>query len=337
MQVPFTWKPTGLVHGRVDAPSSRSGEVRPLEYFGRTSSRTATDDGELHVLDAHCPTSAPTSATAARSGRLRRVPVPRLGLGPRRRPTVRSPTRTGPTCRKQLRVWPVVEQYDCVFMWHHPHGDAADVGDARHLHVVPAARRPTRPTTTGPTPSCRSSTSASRCTRRSRSRTAPTASTSSTCTGRRCTPVLLDWEIGRAGVAASSPAGPTPAATTPTRWPCASTATSSASAARISVFEGSCALPPGLRHSRRSTTSLSTMFYSIWWPRRPGRRVARCRPTTCASGSRSSSSVTLWDDLEIWRYQKYVEHPALAQQDAKPYGALRKWARQFYEIEPTPA
>ena len=42
---------------------------------------------------------------------------------------------------------------------------------------------------------------------------------------------------------------------------------------------------------------------------------------------------TLWDDLEIWRYQVYVEHPILAKQDAKPYGALRKWARQFYDLQ----
>ena len=44
--------------------------------------------------------------------------------------------------------------------------------------------------------------------------------------------------------------------------------------------------------------------------------------------------VTMWDDLEIWRYQKYVEHPALARQDAKPYKALRQWAQQFYEVAP---
>jgi 3-ketosteroid 9alpha-monooxygenase subunit A len=43
---------------------------------------------------------------------------------------------------------------------------------------------------------------------------------------------------------------------------------------------------------------------------------------------------TLWDDLEIWRYQVYVEHPALAKQDARPYGSIRRWARQFYEIDP---
>ena len=42
------------------------------------------------------------------------------------------------------------------------------------------------------------------------------------------------------------------------------------------------------------------------------------------------------DQPEIWRYQKYIEHPALAKQDAKPYKALRTWAQQFYD-EPPPA
>ena len=30
---------------------------------------------------------------------------------------------------------------------------------------------------------------------------------------------------------------------------------------------------------------------------------------------------TVWDDLDIWRYQEYVEHPALSKVDAKPYMA----------------
>jgi nitrite reductase/ring-hydroxylating ferredoxin subunit len=41
---------------------------------------------------------------------------------------------------------------------------------------------------------------------------------------------------------------------------------------------------------------------------------------------------TVFDDLEIWRYQKYVEHPPLSKVDAKGYMALRKWATQFYEV-----
>ena len=58
------------------------------------------------------------------------------------------------------------------------------------------------------------------------------------------------------------------------------------------------------------------------------------KATLCKAGERATKDfiITLWDDLEIWRYQVYVENPALAQQDAKPYGALRKWCRQFYEI-----
>jgi hypothetical protein len=44
---------------------------------------------------------------------------------------------------------------------------------------------------------------------------------------------------------------------------------------------------------------------------------------------------TVFDDLEIWRYQRYVENPALSKDDAKGYMALRKWATQFYEVPPT--
>ncbi len=41
---------------------------------------------------------------------------------------------------------------------------------------------------------------------------------------------------------------------------------------------------------------------------------------------------TVFDDLQIWRYQKYVERPALSKADAKGYMALRKWATQFYDV-----
>jgi 3-ketosteroid 9alpha-monooxygenase subunit A len=39
------------------------------------------------------------------------------------------------------------------------------------------------------------------------------------------------------------------------------------------------------------------------------------------------------DELGIWRYQEYVEHPALAKEDARPYRPMRKWAKQFDETE----
>jgi 3-ketosteroid 9alpha-monooxygenase subunit A len=46
---------------------------------------------------------------------------------------------------------------------------------------------------------------------------------------------------------------------------------------------------------------------------------------------------TVWEDLDIWRYQEYIEQPALSKIDAKPYMAMRKWATQFYEAPPTDA
>jgi 3-ketosteroid 9alpha-monooxygenase subunit A len=77
----------------------------------------------------------------------------------------------------------------------------------------------------------------------------------------------------------------------------------------------------------------SDLFYSIWWPRDPG-DVSDVVPPHYRERAEKEFLSTLWDDLEIWRYQVYVETPAFAKRDAKPYGALRKWARQFYELEP---
>jgi hypothetical protein len=41
---------------------------------------------------------------------------------------------------------------------------------------------------------------------------------------------------------------------------------------------------------------------------------------------------TVFGDLQIWRYQKYVENTALSRGDTKGYMALRKWAPQCYEV-----
>jgi len=78
------------------------------------------------------------------------------------------------------------------------------------------------------------------------------------------------------------------------------------------------------------------MFYSIWWPRVPG-DDSDIPPQEVVDRVTKQFMGTMWDDLEIWRYQKYVEHPALATQDAAPYIALRQWAQQFYEIPPADA
>ncbi len=105
-----------------------------------------------------------------------------------------------------------------------------------------------------------------------------------------------------------------------------------ASAARTAIFEGSYHYRLIFFTTPVDDETLRPLLFDLVAPRRGRRPATRSRSIT-ASRPRSSSS-DLWDDLEIWRYQVYVETPAFAKQDAKPYGALRKWARQFYELEP---
>ena len=75
----------------------------------------------------------------------------------------------------------------------------------------------------------------------------------------------------------------------------------------------------------------SNMFYSIWWPRDPG-DDSDVPPEDVVRQVEKQFLVTVWDDLEIWRYMEYVERPPLSKVDSEPYFALRKWAQQFYEV-----
>src|SRR5260370_28405061 len=82
--------------------------------------------------------------------------------------------------------------------------------------------------------------------------------------------------------------------------------------------------------STDSEGGYSDMFYSVWWPRLPG-DTSDVPPDSVREQVEHQFMGTVWDDLNIWRYQEYVEHPALSRVDAKPYMAMRKWATQFYE------
>ena len=93
------------------------------------------------------------------------------------------------------------------------------------------------------------------------------------------------------------------------------------------------AVPPRVRDHARRRRALRHVLFDLVAEGVPATdRVAP--PESLRERVEREFLVTLWDDLEIWRYQKYVEHPALAQQDARPYGSLRKWAKQFYELAP---
>jgi 3-ketosteroid 9alpha-monooxygenase subunit A len=103
----------------------------------------------------------------------------------------------------------------------------------------------------------------------------------------------------------------------------------------ISVFEGSSnhrlifACTP-------VDDEVSNMFYSIWWRRLPG-DTSDVPPDNVREQVERQFLGTVWEDLDIWRYQEYIERPPLAKVDAKPYMAMRKWATQFYEVPPTHA
>ena len=82
--------------------------------------------------------------------------------------------------------------------------------------------------------------------------------------------------------------------------------------------------PRARRHGGRG------LFYSIWWPRRPG--DSDVPPPEVVSQVEKRYLRTVWEDMEVWRYMEFVERPPLSKADAEPYFALRQWARQFYDV-----
>ena len=140
MKVPFTWKPTGwfMVGWSAEFPV---GEVRPLHYFGEDLVAWRTDDGALQIMDAHCPhlgahighhgkvhgdcVQCPYHGwTYGTDGVNRSIPYedrPNLTEAAARlagRRAVRLRVPLAPAARRR-----------------------AALGHARHLHVVPVARR----------------------------------------------------------------------------------------------------------------------------------------------------------------------------------------------------
>jgi 3-ketosteroid 9alpha-monooxygenase subunit A len=122
VRVPFTWKVTGwFMVGW--SPEFPVGEVRPLRYFGEDLVAYRDDAGELHVLEAHCKH---LGAHIGRGGAVVDdcVECPfhgwRWGPDGTNRYIPYQPDR--PNRALTLRVFPAREQYDCVFVWHHPHG-----------------------------------------------------------------------------------------------------------------------------------------------------------------------------------------------------------------------
>ena len=319
MKVPFTWKPTGWFMVAWSQEIA-TGSVKPLQYFGGHQVAYRTEDGELHVLDAHCPhLGAHLGHGGKVQGECIVCPYHGRGYGP---DGVNRfiPYEDRPNPSHSLKSWPLEEKHGCVFMWHDPAGgpprwelpDLFTVID--HLPADPADyyrpypemsvrydREPVHPQVTV--------------------ENGPDSVHFQYVHRATVTPRLLHWEID--GPLYRGIGGfPVPTDDGGERIALKIHTVNLGVGGSYAVFEGS-------YHYRLIffTTPVddetSNMFYSIWWPRDDGDDNA-APPQHAIDKATKEFLSTLWDDLEIWRYQVYVETPAFAKQDAKPYGAMRK-------------
>jgi phenylpropionate dioxygenase-like ring-hydroxylating dioxygenase large terminal subunit len=323
--VPYTWKPTGWFMIGWSAEFA-TGTVHPLRYFGEDLVAYRDEIGALHVLSAHCRhLGAHIGHGGKVVGECVQCPYHGWQWGPDG--TNRAiPYEDRPNLSQRLRTFPVVEQYGCVFMWHHPRDarpswDMPDVfrsfpdfeldPDAYYppypLFSRKAEREPVHPQVVA--------------------ENGPDSVHFRYVHRATVMPVALDWNVDG------------PLWKFLTGWPNAHSDDPDEMSLRIhshlfglggaiSAFEGAqqhrlvFAVTP-------VDDETSDLFYVVWWPRVPGDTSAT-PPEDLLERVEKEFLVTMWDDLEIWRYQEYVEHPALAKQDARPYAALRRWAQQFY-------
>lgn len=329
MKVPFTWRPTGwfMVAWSAEIPP---GGVKPLAYFGGDQVAYRTFEGELHVLDAHCPH---LGAHLGHRGKVvdACIQCPYHGWRFGHDGTnTHIPYQDEPNLSHRLKSWPVVEKNECVFVWHDPFDgpprwelpdlwtavEGCESTPAQNYRAYPEMsvkyeREPVHPQIT--------------------IENAPDSVHFEWVHSATVTPRLLDWTID----------GPFYRATS--GWP----VPDGSGGERMSLLNtsiacgvgGSYAFMQGRRPYRLIffTTPIddqsSSLFYSIYWPK-DADDDSDIAPQHVQDMARRDFLVTLEDDLEIWRYQRYIETPSFAKQDAKPYGALRKWAKQFYEIPP---
>jgi len=329
MKVPFTWRPTGWyqIGWSNDFPA---GLTRPLHYFGEDLVAYRGDDDALHVLEAHCKH---LGAHIGHGGRVEgdcvRCPFHGWTWGADGQ-NVAIPGQDKPNLSQSLRAWPVVEQHGLVFLWHHPDGappswDMLDVfGCYPEFDIPPDEYYP-------PVPSF---------TRRDTDEPVhPQIVLENSADSAHfefvhrasVTPKVLHWSFDEhlwyfiAGY-------PNTRSDDPDEMILKLHSKLFGLGGAISIFEG-------VQTHRMvfATTPVdvgrSEMFYTIWWRREPGDTTPQASPELVERVTKEFLS-TVEDDLEIWRYQKWVDKPAYSKVDAQGYAALRKWSKQFYDVPP---
>jgi phenylpropionate dioxygenase-like ring-hydroxylating dioxygenase large terminal subunit len=331
VDVPYTWRPTGWfqIGWSRDFPADRAVALR---YFGEDLAAWRGDDGALHVSQAHCPHFGAHLGHGGRvDGDCVTCPYHGWVWGPDGE-NVAIPYEDRPNRSKRLRVWPVVEQYGSVYLWHHPEAASptwempdiftsfpqfeTDPSAYYEPVTAKASREPVHPQVVA--------------------ENGPDSVHFAYVHRASVTPVALDY------------AADGPIWKFLTGWPNTRVADPGSRDPDDMVLRihswlaglgGSLTAFDGVQQHRLTFTvtpvehGVSDLFYTVWWPRLPG-DTSPTPPPDLAERIDKEFLSTMEDDLEIWRYQRYVEHPALARQDAKPYKALRAWAQQFYDEPP---
>jgi 3-ketosteroid 9alpha-monooxygenase subunit A len=328
VKVPFTWKVTGWwqIGWSQEFPV---GQVRALRFFDQDMVAWRADDGELHVLEAHCRhLGAHIGHGGKVVGDCVQCPFHGWQWGPDGR-NAAIPDQDKPNLSERLRVWPVQEQHGLVFLWHHPHGEPPawemlDIFDCYPQFDGPSAYFDPYPMLT---------------VRNVAEPVHPQIVLENSADSahfefvHRATvrPRVLHWSFDEhlwyfiAG------------------WP--DTSLDDPDAMRLKIHSklfglgGAITAFEGAQDHRVvfSTTptgnGTSDMFYTIWWPRPPGDDSPQA-PEDVRERVEKEFLSTVEDDLEIWRYQEWIEKPAYSKVDAKGYTALRKWSQQFYDVPP---
>lgn len=330
MKVPFTWQPTGwfMIGWSADiAP----GTTKPLRYLGHDLVAYRTEEGALHVLDGHClHLGAHLGHHGKVNGDCVECPYHGWGWGP---DGVNKyiPYEDRPNVSKKLKSWTIEERHECVFMWHDPHGGPPTWDLPDMWNFVPGMPSSQEGYYRG-YPEISIKYSGEPVHPQISLENGPDSVHFRYVHGATVDPVLLDWKVDgpfyytTSGWPVPSPDGGEPRIARKIHT------VSTGVGGSFAAFEGSI-------HYRLAffTTPVddetSDLFYTIWWPRDEGDDSVS-PPVEYQERAEKEFLQTLWDDLEIWRYQVYVEQPIFAQQDARPYGAMRKWARQFYQVDP---
>ncbi len=328
MKVPFTWKVTGWFMIGWSA-EYEVGEVKALKYFGEDLAAYRDESGQLHVLEAHCKhLGAHIGHGGTVVGDCIECPFHGWRWGPEGNNTYIPYQPDRPNRGLRLRSYPVREQYGCIFMWYQPQGKEPQWELPDIFHKFPQFETDAN-AYYRPYPEFSSRADAIPVHPQIVAENGPDSSHFRYVHKATVTPVCLHWEhVDEEWRFLTG--WPDARSDDPDRMALKIHSHFSGLGFAMSAFEGSSnhrlifACTP-------VDDEVSDMFYSIWWPKLPGETSDVPPPEVIEKVERQFLK-TVWEDCDIWRYQKYVENPPLAKIDAKPYMAMRKWAQQFYEV-----